>query len=280
MTDRSALKDLYAPRFARWLMAAAVDWLIISLAYATVAHAHGPALVVAWVVASWVIGTRQHALGILGHDGAHGLVSRTRWLNDWATRWLCFSPLGVDLSAYWTFHSRHHRANGHDDDPEVIFKALEGKWSLPMSWRTLARYAALDLVGAGSPYAAGLAISLHPKDRTGWLALAGWWGVALSLVAWFGAWWIPGLWLFAYLTSFWAVFRLRMITEHLGTSGTHQIRPSWWQRAVFLPHNTWLHDVHHANPNVPCHQLEAAIAYYPDLADRKSVEHLLGELAR
>jgi fatty acid desaturase len=85
---------------------------------------------------------------------------------------------------------------------------------------------------------------------------------------------------FAFVTSFWCVFRLRMLTEHLGTPTTHCVSPAWWQRAIFLPHGTWLHDVHHVNQNVPCHRLEEALAFYPGLAARKTVGALLGELTR
>jgi fatty acid desaturase len=71
-----------------------------------------------------------------------------------------------------------------------------------------------------------------------------------------------------------------MITEHLGTPTTHCLIPSWWQRAVFLPHGTWLHDVHHINQNVPFHHLEEALVYYPTLADRKTVGELFEGFSR
>jgi fatty acid desaturase len=183
------------------------------------------------------------------------------------------------MTSYWEFHRKHHQANGNADDPEILFKKLEGKWELPMSTRRLVRYCLADLIGAGAPYSIGLAVNLHPRDFQGWLALSVWCGVAIGVIGWFGCWWVLGLWLFAFLTSFWCVFRLRMMTEHLGTPSTHCLSPNWWQRAVFLPHGTWLHDVHHANPNVPSYRLEAALALYPELAARKSVGDLLGELA-
>jgi len=279
--DKTGIKALYAPSFVRWLGAAARDWAIIVVTFWAIDQVPGgPLKPLTCLVGSWAIGTRQHALAILGHEGAHGLVSRRKWLNDWATRLLCFGPLGVDLERYAAFHGAHHRHNGGPDDPELAFKAMEGKWDLPMTWRRLVRYILTDLLGAGGPFALGLAVGLRPRKARGWLALLGWWGVALGAVAWSGRWLIPGLWLFAFVTSFWCVFRLRMWTEHVGTPTTHSVRASWWQRAIFLPHATWLHDVHHANVNIPCHHLEAARAYYPDPAGVKPVGEVLGDLCR
>src|SRR4051794_13641516 len=113
---KAGIKELYSPSFPRWLGAVVADWAVIAATYWAVSRSHSlPLQVVAWVVRSWVIGTRQQAIAILGHDGAHGLVSRARWLNDWATRWLCFCPLGVDLRSYWEFHRKHHLQNGGPD---------------------------------------------------------------------------------------------------------------------------------------------------------------------
>ena len=279
--DKAGLKELYPPSFVRWLAAVASDWAVIAITLGVVDRIHDlPHKVIAWVVGSWVIGTRQQAIAILGHEGAHGLVSRDRWLNDWATRLLCFCPVGVDLAGYREFHRKHHQASGGPDDPEILFKRLEGKWDLPMDGRRLAGYCLADLLGAGAPYAVGLAVNLHPRDLRGWLALAAWWAAAIGVSARCGCSWVLGLWAFAFVTSFWCVFRLRMMTEHLGTPTTHRLSANWWQRAIFLPHGTWLHDVHHANQNVPCHRLEAALAFYPDLVDRKTVGELLGEVSR
>ncbi|HEX8204210.1 MAG TPA: fatty acid desaturase, partial [Isosphaeraceae bacterium] len=256
---KAGIKELYAPSYARWLGAVALDWAIIVVTFGAIDRVEGLALkVVAGVVGSWVIGTRQHALAILGHEGAHGLVSRRKWLNDWSTRLLCFAPLGVDLEQYEGFHRAHHVANGTGDDPELVFKRLEGKWELPLTPGRLARYVLTDLLGAGAPFALGLAVGLHPRNARGRLALLGWWGAALGVVAWSGRWLIPGIWAVAFVTSFWCVFRLRMWTEHVGTATTHTITASWWQRAIFLPHSTWLHDVHHANVNIPCYHLRRA----------------------
>src|SRR5437867_3700572 len=63
----------------RWLAACATDWTIIVIAMVA-AHQIGRAW--AYLFAIAIIGARQHALLLLGHDAAHYLVSRKKWLND------------------------------------------------------------------------------------------------------------------------------------------------------------------------------------------------------
>jgi fatty acid desaturase len=72
--------------------------------------------------------------------------------------------------------------------------------------------------------------------------------------------WILLIWYAASLTAFWAVFRLRMWTEHVGTRETYRVSVSWWQRALYLPHNTWYHYEHHRWPSIPYWNLPRARA--------------------
>ena len=69
--------------------------------------------------------------------------------------------------------------------------------------------------------------------------------------------WVSYLWWWAYFTSYWATFRLRALSEHHGTAGTHHLDAGRLARAWFLPHNTWLHWEHHRHPRVPCWNLPA-----------------------
>lgn len=62
-----------------WLWRAALDWLAIAGAMWLIGlfglDWDRPVIaVIAWIVGLFIIGTRQHALGVLGHDGAHGLI--------------------------------------------------------------------------------------------------------------------------------------------------------------------------------------------------------------
>jgi len=64
------------------------------------------------------------------------------------------------------------------------------------------------------------------------------------------------VWYLALYTSFWAVFRMRAYTEHVGTTGTLRMtEPARWKKLLYLPANTWLHWEHHKWPGIPSWQL-------------------------
>ena len=70
-------------------------WASIVLTMAAVA------LVPRWwtiAIALVVLGNRQLALAILAHDGAHGILMRTPWLNRVVGHWLC----GVPTPCAWS----------------------------------------------------------------------------------------------------------------------------------------------------------------------------------
>lgn len=64
------------------------------------------ALFVAWpnplsfVLALALIGARQLGLAILMHDAAHGLLFRTRAVNEWVGHWLCANPVATSMALY------------------------------------------------------------------------------------------------------------------------------------------------------------------------------------
>src|SRR4029078_8214456 len=73
------------------------------------------------------------------------------------------------------------------------------------------------------------------------------------------------LFMIAKPTSFWAVFRLRVYQEHVGTSETHRCNLSLWQRFLFAPHNIWIHWEHHEFPHVPYWQLPELRKQYTEI---------------
>jgi len=75
------------------------------------------------VLAVMVIGARQLGLAILMHDAAHGVLMRTRWLNEWVSQWLCAYPVGADTIAYRHYHLKHHRSTQQKDDPDLGLSA-------------------------------------------------------------------------------------------------------------------------------------------------------------
>ena len=243
----------------RWFAALAFDWAIIAAAMALARWLHHP---LAYIAAIFVVGTRQNALGLLGHDAAHRLVTRNGRFDDLMAQLLCFGPVGILLKQWRAFHWDHHRHTGGALDPELMGKANDApQWDLPLTRSRIVKMFLLDLTGwgfrdiiklrQGTP----VTVEITGRDKllknTSLLALLA--GSALA-----GALWVFGLWIAALLTSGWAVSRLRLLSEHVGTGGTHRLRARWWERALYLPHNTWAHFEHHRFPSVPFYNLPKA----------------------
>lgn len=226
-----------------WLAGALLDWAIIAAAMVLWrVYPAWPVYLLAWII----VGNRQHALGILGHDGGHRLISRNRRLNDLLTNLFVFWPLGVDLQAYRRFHFAHHHHLGSADDPELRWKGVSAGGEPPVTPRLVAGYLLLDVCGLGAWESRWFFRHYRPRLAA---SLVFW--AIVGLLAWrLQAIPLAILWFHAYLTSYWAWFRLRVYTEHWGVAGTHRFQAVWWQRA-FCPHNTWCHWEHHRNPAIP-----------------------------
>jgi fatty acid desaturase len=259
LAPNEALSRLRVPSLSRWLLLAAIDWGVIVLALVLARAADHWA---AYVLAVFVIGTRQHALALLGHDGAHHLVCRSHRLNDAAAALLSYWPLGVGLTAYRVHHFTHHRLPGTARDPELAYKRSRApQWDLPATpRRRLFWYFLKDILGLSLKDLVYVMRVVPPVSAMDVLGPALWWVVALAVLLGTGNAWVLVIWFAALVTSFWAMFRLRIWTEHLGTGHVHRVGVRWWQRLLFLPHNTWCHYEHHRWPSVPCWRLPAARA--------------------
>ena len=228
----------------RWLLAVIFDWSLILLCFAAAGRSFW-----LWPIGLLVIATRQHALGILGHEAAH---QRGR-MNDAVANWLCFWPLGVSIERYRVFHFAHHRHLNHPTlDPEQIHRLemSRSQWMTPCSRSKRARLFVRDFLGLGT---------IETLKAMGFIGdpLA----AVLLVIAFvvFVAFYPVGLlWHYSLIGGpLWAIFRCRIWTEHVGSEdGTYPtVRPVWWRRAIYLPHHTWKHAEHHDRPGVPLYQL-------------------------
>ena len=122
-----------------------MDWLVIAAALAMIQLWPHVYTVLAGIL---IVGNRQHALAILGHDGTHYTLSRNAALNDFLTNLFCLWPLGLTVSGYRALHYAHHKNTGMEDDPELGHKRMRApQWDLPATPWTVLRYALKDLVG-------------------------------------------------------------------------------------------------------------------------------------
>src|SRR5690349_2737849 len=199
----------------RWLGAAIADWAVIALTFWVVAQFEHPLV---YALAVIPLGSRQQALGALFHDAAHNLVTRRRRLNDALGSLLAAWPLGLTLGGYRRYHFAHHRALGSADDPENHHKGLLRQWNLPARpIRVLAGFVA-DLLGGGLPHLLAAGKLTRPVQVLEAIGMLLYWATIVGVCVWLGAWWIPVLWVVSIATVFWSGVRLRIWTEHLGTS--------------------------------------------------------------
>ena len=236
-----------------FVLCVAGEWALIALAgYAATLSPWW------WPLAIVVIGTRQHALAVLGHDGTHHTISRHRGLND-ALSLLCFWPLGMGAHGYRRFHFQHHRLVGTPGDPELRHKErFAAKWSADnLAPHRRAYLLVTDLCGAGVLELLTVLRLARPARVSDWI------GPPLTVLTLAvlcvagGAWQAVAVWFLALPTVFWAGFRQRCLEEHVGVVYTRvRLRaPRWWQRLLYLPHHIGKHALHHDLPGWPAWRL-------------------------
>jgi fatty acid desaturase len=239
-----------------WMADAVRDWLVIAAALAVISLWPHVYTVIAGIL---VIGNRQHALAILGHDGTHYTLSRNAALNDVLTNLLCLWPLGLTVSGYRALHYAHHKHTGTEHDPELGHKRMRSpQWDLPATPSTVLRYALMDMIGFSLADYLIIVRFAKPERKGDYLPLALVHAGAVSLLLSLGCWPAIAAWYVSLVTSFMMFFRLRLWLEHQGTEDTQRLSLTWWQGAILSPHNAWHHWEHHRYPTIPYHQLPCA----------------------
>jgi fatty acid desaturase len=254
--DKNILGNLSRRTPWPWLRDGALDWAVVAGAMGL---AHSVANPFTWLAALLIIGNRQHALAILGHDGTHFTLSHNRKLNDFLTNLFAFWPLGLTVSGYRALHFRHHKHTGTHDDPELGHKRSRSpQWDLPAKPARILKYALLDIAGGSLPDYLIILRYSKPDNRSEYVSLFCFHAAAIALLCLSGLWWVGLLWYGGLVTTFMMSFRLRLWLEHQGTPETHRLHLTFWQGLLLAPHNSWMHWEHHAWPTIPYHRLAAA----------------------
>ena len=276
---RDEVRRLRAVHTGRGLLWIAWTWAWIAASFA-IFIAWPSALT--WLAAAIVVSSRQMALAVLMHEGAHFLLSPDRRLNDRISTWLCASPLLLETDVYRRIHLQHHRHTWTERDPDLPYAD-----HYPVSRASFARKVARDLTGVSGvkryyglarlfagldPYGEGLqgrsladvAVTLVRRQPMFFV----WNGAILTACAVAGnAWAYPLLWVVPSLTGLSLIFRLRNIAEHavvrdpasrLGQTRTTLAHPL--VRFLVAPHNAGYHLEHHLYPFVPQYRLREAHA--------------------
>lgn len=249
-----------------WGRDALLDWCVIALAFAAIGVTHNPWLVIPAIL---IIGNRQHALALLGHDGTHFTICHDKRLNDGINDIVAWMPLGLTGDGYRNLHILHHRDLGTDHDPEIVYKGLRsGQWDLPARLKDVLSLAARDLIGGGLIDYKIIFEYSKPSHGRSYLALAAWHLVFITVFIACGLWWVPLIWYVSLLTAFIMFFRLRMWIEHQGTDTTQRLHLNGWQGPLLAPHQSWHHWEHHFWPSIPYSRLAEIRALIPDVPIR------------
>jgi fatty acid desaturase len=246
-----------SPSIIRALHLLIVEWIVIIGSLALVHRGWGwPMACLAWVLC----GLHLHRLAVLGHDGAHFRFSKFKFLNDLTANLFAFYPLGTTVQGYRAWHFDHHRTVGTQSDPEHYVK--RGRlYSKPITIKGFALMFAGDLLGLGIFELGRLMRAISQTPPTAILGLITYWCGLTFLVYYFNLWPLFAIYVFSIFTSFWAFFRVRAWSEHIGINGTYRFQAPLLARYLFFPHNTWCHYEHHKWPSVAWHKLAQARTY-------------------
>lgn len=271
LIDDDTLRAFSSRNRWRWLAAIALEWLLIAAVIAVCLT--WPRSWV-WVLGALLIGTRQHGMAVLAHEGAHNLVARSLFWNDILTNCLATYWLTFPIQGYRTSHLKHHWYLETPDDPtKVSVDRYPDEWTFPMPPRQLIGLFVRDLTlrshraevslmnylwdapGKRAPHVVSI-ILLH--------------SMVIAAAAWSGhIWAYIFLWLLPLCTITIACYRLRSVAEHtVGPQSeryshsvvdslrtTRTTTASGLSQFLINPYNISYHIEHHMFPSVPAFRL-------------------------
>jgi fatty acid desaturase len=240
-----------------------LEWALIAATIVLCQRYWHPML---YVFAVAFIGSRQHALLVLMHDGVHYRLFRNRRLNDWTSEVILAWPHLVTARQYRKNHFGHHKYLNTPQDPDLIRRKGDPAWVFPQASAALARMLFRDATGLNAPAMLKLAAAVAKADSVpGWFAAAryGFYAAALAVIIYLHA--FTGFLLFWIVPMFtWLVLimRLRSIAEHHAIDGpqseyglTRTTQASFLERIFVAPKNVNYHIEHHFFPSVPFYRL-------------------------
>jgi fatty acid desaturase len=257
LTELSTVKPLLA------CIHVATEWALIAATIYLCQRFWHPML---YVFAVAFIGSRQHALLVLMHDGVHYRLLRNRRLNDWMSEVILAWPHLVTARQYRKNHFAHHKYLNTAQDPDLKRRKGDPTWLFPQAIPDLAKSLFRDVSGLNAPGMLKLAASVASADTvsTGFLALRyGFYAAVLGIIVYTGA--LEGFalyWVVPMFTWLMLVMRIRGIAEHHAIDEpdsayprTRTTHPTWLERIFLAPKNVNYHIEHHFFPSVPFYRL-------------------------
>ncbi len=242
-----------------------------------------PTLVAAYWSGHWavyaaamlIIVSRQHALGIIMHDGTHFRLLKNRAWNNIVSDLFCAFPILMVTNRYRYYHLRHHKEVNSEADPYWAFFRDRKDWHWPKRPAAAASVFLRDLLGLTAPVETGMILRWGPfanhfsrreapppldlRERLSWYAFA---AVALGVVWYFNAWLeLLVLWIVPLFFLMMPLTRVRTVAEHIGIPGrtgetaTRHVDGSLLERIFISPCNINYHVAHHLFAAVPLYNL-------------------------
>ncbi len=215
-----------------------------------------------------IVGGRQLGLAVLMHEGSHGMLFKTRHLNERITQWFTAWPIILNVYAYRVRHMAHHRFTRTEKDPENYLYT-----PFPVVKSSMLRKVLRDLTGiVFFRTTIGIFRFLwgEPKGRS--TRLLGFYsGPVLFNVfmatgfAMFGRIDLYALlWLLPMATTYQLFLRIRNIAEHATMpdlenplQNSRTTYAGLIERLTVAPYFVNFHVEHHLLPYVPCYRLPA-----------------------
>lgn len=223
-------------------------------------------------VAVILISSRLHALTLILHDGAHYLLHKNEYVNDFLSNMFCSFPLMISTEVYRKTHLKHHQYTQTMQDPNFVIMQREEAWHYPKPAEEIKKSLIRDFFL--------LTLKDHMVIFKDWQVLPNFKKTTrfekilfplylvsvVSLVQYFHVW--PEFFILQLASLFVnPLARVRAMSEHIhqeskGQSKIHKLQetPSinagLFERFFFAPFNTNRHLEHHLYPTIPYYNLE------------------------
>jgi fatty acid desaturase len=244
---------------ARTILAITQSWFLIAAAVASGIAINSNTF---YLFSIFLIGSGQHGLAILIHEGAHRLLFRNRRTNDLVAQTLLSWPLFAGFHNYRQDHLKHHKYLNTGSDPDWNKNRPD-----QLAEKTSLSSRILHLLGVEHALTTVLNFTASGKHQDEATHVhegkkrAIYYAIIFSGLCYFG---ILDLfllyWMIPYFCIFYPLMRFRGIMEHW-IPGTNQgagvrtvILPQWLGFALF-PHNIGYHVEHHREPAIPFYNL-------------------------
>lgn len=260
---KEELKDLSAINPTLACLHVAAEWGLIAVTIWLCQRFFNPML---YVFAVALIGSRQHALLVLMHDGTHYRLLGNRRLNDWLAEVILAWPHLISVRQYRKNHFAHHRHLNTAQDTDLQRRLGDPEWEFPLKAASLAKILVRDVTGLNARSMLRLVFSVASADAVpAWFLLTryGFYAAALGTIACAGA--LKGFalyWIVPLFTWLALVMRVRGIAEHRAIKGPERGYPltrttdaSLLERIFVAPKNVNYHIEHHFFPSVPFYRL-------------------------